>query len=104
LGAVLLTVVLLALAWQLKRAGLKGMAWLVLLALGGQVALGISNVIFHLPLAIAVAHNAGGAGLMLTLVLVNYRARSALSWAVKPVPRRDLAARHHGHGRLHPGK
>ncbi len=104
LGAVLLTVVLLALAWQLKRAGLKGMAWLVLLALAVQVALGISNVIFHLPLPIAVAHNAGGAALMLTLVLVNYRARSALGWAVKAAPRRDLQARHHGHGRLHPGK
>jgi cytochrome c oxidase assembly protein subunit 15 len=104
LGAVLVTVVLLVLAWQLKRAGLKGMAWLVLLALAVQVALGISNVIFHLPLPIAVAHNAGGAALMLTLVLVNYRARSALGWAVKTAPRRDLEVRHHGHGRLHPGQ
>jgi len=32
-------------------------------------------VIFHLPLVLAVAHNAGGALLLLTLVLVNYRVR-----------------------------
>src|SRR5471030_1597946 len=78
IGALLVTLVLLTLAWQLKRAGLKGMAGLVLLALGVQVALGISNVIFHLPLPIAVAHNAGGAALMLTMVLVNYHARTSL--------------------------
>ncbi len=28
---------------------------------------------FHLPLPVAVAHNAGGAALLLTLVLVNYQ-------------------------------
>ena len=30
-----------------------------------QIGLGISNVLFHLPLAVAVAHNAGGAGLLI---------------------------------------
>lgn len=105
LGALLVTVVLLTLAWQLKRAGLKGTAGLVLLALGVQVALGISNVLFHLPLPIAVAHNAGGAALMLTLTLVNYRTRSALGWATNTVtPRLGFERPRHAHGQLHHGK
>ena len=45
------------------------------MALALQVGLGISNVLFHLPLAVAVAHNAGGAMLLLSMVLVNYRIR-----------------------------
>jgi cytochrome c oxidase assembly protein subunit 15 len=40
-----------------------------------QIGLGISNVLFHLPLATAVAHNAGGAALMLAMTLINYRVR-----------------------------
>jgi len=74
-GALLVTFSLLALAWQLRKAGFKGMATLLLLALGAQIGLGISNVLFHLPLAIAVAHNAGGAALMLSMVLINFRVR-----------------------------
>jgi cytochrome c oxidase assembly protein subunit 15 len=65
------------LAWQLRRAGLSRLAGLLLLALGVQISLGIGNVVFHLPLVLAVAHNAGGALLLLTLVLVNYRVRSS---------------------------
>jgi cytochrome c oxidase assembly protein subunit 15 len=45
--------------------------------------------VFHLPLLVAVAHNLGGAALLLTLVLINYRLRSRL-WlraAVSDVPR-----------------
>ena len=78
LGALVLTVVLLGLAWQLRRVGMTRLAGLLMLALGLQVSLGISNVLFGLPLAVAVAHNAGGAALLLTLVLVNYHARSDL--------------------------
>jgi cytochrome c oxidase assembly protein subunit 15 len=98
LGALVVTLVLLALAWQLKRAGLKGMAGLVLLALGVQVALGIGNVLFHLPLAVAVAHNAGGAALMLSMTLVNYRVRSA----VVRVAKAQRAPRFQGQGLAHP--
>ena len=36
-----------------------------------QVGLGIANVIFSLPLPVAVAHNAGAALLMVTLVVIN---------------------------------
>jgi cytochrome c oxidase assembly protein subunit 15 len=81
LGALALTLVLLLLAWQLRRAGLSRLAGLLLLALGVQISLGIGNVVFHLPLVLAVAHNAGGALLLLTLVLINYRLRSAVALA-----------------------
>lgn len=78
LGAVLLTLVLVGLAWQLRKVGMPKLAGLVLLVLAVQISLGLSNVLLGLPLALAVAHNAGGAALMLTLVLVNYHARTAL--------------------------
>ena len=70
-----MTCVLLVLSWKLHRCGLTGLARWVLLVLALQVGLGISNVLFHLPLAVAVAHNAGGALLLLSMVLVNYRIR-----------------------------
>ncbi len=76
LGAMLVTVVLLILAWHLQRGGHGRLAGLLVLALGMQISLGVSNVLLHLPLAVAVAHNAGGALLLLTLVLVNYRLRA----------------------------
>lgn len=46
-----------------------GKALLGLLLL--QVALGISNVVFGLPLLVAVAHNTGAALLLATLVVIN---------------------------------
>jgi cytochrome c oxidase assembly protein subunit 15 len=76
LGAALLTLVLLLLAWRLRTEGLGKLAGLLVLALALQVSLGISNVVLHLPLAVAVAHNAGGALLLLVLVLINYRLRA----------------------------
>lgn len=67
------------------------LAWLVLrllrtpgyagigLAVGGllllQLALGLGNVLLSLPLAVAVAHNAGAALLLGGLVALNYRVR-----------------------------
>jgi cytochrome c oxidase assembly protein subunit 15 len=38
-----------------------------------QATLGISNVLFSLPLALAVAHNAGAAFLLASMVWLNYR-------------------------------
>lgn len=76
LGALVLSLVLLLLAWGLRAAGLARLAGLLLLALAVQVSLGVSNVLLHLPLAVAVAHNAGGAALLLVLVLINYRLRA----------------------------
>ncbi len=78
IGAVLVTLVLLALAWQLKRHAQPRLAALLVAALVLQISLGISNVVLHLPLLVAVAHNLGGAALLLTVVLINYRLRSRL--------------------------
>ena len=78
IGALLVTLVLLGLAWQLRGVGMTRLAGLLLVALAVQISLGLSNVYFHLPLPVAVAHNAGGAALLLSLVLINYHARTAL--------------------------
>lgn len=77
LGALAVTLILLALAWQLRSNGLQRLAALLLAALALQVGLGISNVLFNLPLAVAVAHNGGGALLLLVTVLLNYRLRAS---------------------------
>ena len=78
IGALITTLVTLLLAWRLYRAGLTATAaWLTLVLLT-QVSLGITNVLAHLPLAVAVAHNAVGALLLLSMVLVNYQLRPAV--------------------------
>lgn len=73
-GAVIVALVLLGLSWALwRQASTRGLALAVMGALALQVFLGIANVVFQLPLAVAVAHNGGAALLLVTLVLVNYR-------------------------------
>jgi cytochrome c oxidase assembly protein subunit 15 len=42
-----------------------------------QFLLGVSNVVFSLPLLVAVAHNGGGALLLLTLVTLNHMVRTS---------------------------
>ncbi|MBF0676885.1 MAG: COX15/CtaA family protein [Pseudomonas sp.] len=79
LGALVLSLVLLLLAWQLWRHRRGRLAALLVLALGIQLGLGVANVLLHLPLAVAVAHNGGGAALLLVLVLINERLRSPLA-------------------------
>jgi len=77
IGALLVTIVIGFLIFKLFRnAGgreMNNLASILLALLIIQVSLGLSNVIFSLPLWVAVAHNAGGALLLLTLVNVNYR-------------------------------
>ncbi|KAF0285136.1 cytochrome b [Spiribacter sp. SSL99] len=70
IGAIAVTLVLGGLAFWLWRAGGLGrvMGVAVAGALGLQVLIGIGNVIYSLPLTLAVAHNAGAALLMLVLV------------------------------------
>ncbi|WP_304640024.1 COX15/CtaA family protein [Pseudomonas sp.] len=74
-GALVTTVLVLLLAMRLWQIGLGRMAGLLVLVLATQVSLGITNVLAHLPLAVAVAHNAVGAVLLLVTVAVNYRLR-----------------------------
>jgi cytochrome c oxidase assembly protein subunit 15 len=79
LGALVLSLVLLLLAWQLWRHRRGRLAALLVLTLGIQLGLGVANVLLHLPLAVAVAHNGGGAALLLVLVLINERLRRPLA-------------------------
>lgn len=73
LGALLTTLYLLFLHVKLMQAGHKKLAVILVLALITQVSLGISNVVFSLPLSVAVAHNGGAALLLLILVFITHR-------------------------------
>ena len=55
-------------AWRLERR----LALLVALLVCLQFALGVANVALGLPLALAAAHNAGAALLLLSLVVLNF--------------------------------
>jgi cytochrome c oxidase assembly protein subunit 15 len=55
------------------RQGLTGAALLIGGLLLVQVALGIGNVLLHLPLGVATAHNGVAALLLVSLVYLNYR-------------------------------
>ncbi len=76
IGAIITAVMLLGLAFKLitkaHSSTIRNAAWLLAGLVVLQVILGISNVVLHLPLGIAVSHNAGAALLLLTLVFINY--------------------------------
>lgn len=85
IGAMITTVVLLLLAWRAWRVpALRWSAGIMVVLLGAQVALGITNVVASLPLTVAVAHNVTGVLLMLSVVALNvqiYRQRhTARGW------------------------
>jgi heme a synthase len=50
----------------------RGLAILIGALLALQVGLGVANVAFNLPLALAAAHNAGAAALLAALVVLNF--------------------------------
>lgn len=80
LGALVTALVVAACAAGALRAGpapLRRLGWCILAALLGQLILGISNVLGGLPVAVAVAHNAGAALLLLTLITLVYLTRRA---------------------------
>ena len=72
LGALVVLIylgLLLVRLWQQKQdSGLDSSVRLVAAALAIQIGLGLANVWLHIPLAIAVAHNAMGAGLLLSMI------------------------------------
>jgi heme a synthase len=76
IGAAAVTVVLLLLVFRLLMARVKQVRYIAGV-LGAtllvQLTLGLSNVLFALPLPVAVAHNAVGAMLLLVLVTLNHR-------------------------------
>ena len=79
LGALITFIVISMLVYKMLRipslAQLGAVIWLVLLV---QIGLGISNVLFSLPLLVAVAHNATAALLVTTLVMLNFRLSKTL--------------------------
>lgn len=80
IGAILVTLLLSFLAWRLWSTGprqAKVMAAVLMGVLALQLALGLSNVLWVIPLPVAVAHNAGGAVLLLVLVTLYHRLRTA---------------------------
>lgn len=62
------------LVWRLYARGvLRSLALGIGVVLLVQLGLGISNVLLHLPLPVAVLHNAGAALLLTLMVTLNYR-------------------------------
>ncbi|AVJ54984.1 cytochrome B [Idiomarina sp. OT37-5b] len=75
-GAIVTTLVVGWLLFKCWRKAVSGFFRQSLVVIGLllilQIALGVSNVVFSLPLWVAVSHNAVGALLLLSLVALNY--------------------------------
>ena len=81
-GALVTLLVVGGLAYALSRIrGLARHAGVLALVLVAQIALGIANILAGLPLAVAVAHNAVAAILLVTLVVINFALSRATSSA-----------------------
>ncbi|MEO7403031.1 MAG: COX15/CtaA family protein [Burkholderiales bacterium] len=78
LGAIVVTGYMVWFVVRLRRIGARRLALTAEVTLAGQIALGLSNVIFSLPLALAAAHNAGAALLLMVVVVINYRLSAAV--------------------------
>ena len=73
-GALVTFVYLLVLGLTvLKDPRLRVYGGLLLVFLLAQVSIGVANIIYSLPLPLAVAHNAGAALLVIALVLLSYK-------------------------------
>lgn len=80
IGAIVTALYLAWLAWRLIGTRLpqpRRLAWVMLAIVAAQIALGVSNIVFHFPLHVAVAHNLTGAVLLLALVTLNHRVFTA---------------------------
>jgi len=78
-GALVTLAVVGGFAWALWRVpGYATHGKALALVLGAQIAIGIGNVVFSLPLWLAAAHNAGAAVLLLSLVVINCALRPQL--------------------------
>lgn len=77
IGAVVagITLVVVAILALLRLRQSRAVAWMVLGLLALQITLGISNVVFGLPLAVAAAHNGIAALLLLSMFTLLYVAR-----------------------------
>jgi cytochrome c oxidase assembly protein subunit 15 len=75
LGALVVFVYALWLAYRAGRAGMRNHALALAVLVLAQVALGIANVTLGLPLSMAVAHTGGAALLLFVLVLLLARSQ-----------------------------
>ena len=79
LGAVITSLYLVWLALivcrRTRNRTIKNASLFMMTILTAQVSLGISNIWFHLPLKVAVAHNLVAAILMLSLISLTYKLR-----------------------------
>ena len=76
IGALITCLIVIMVAVRLLRLQQRSstrFAILLLAVLGTQVLLGLANIILHFPIAVAVAHNAMAAILLLTMITLNYR-------------------------------
>lgn len=77
IGAIVATVFILIVVFRLFSActlsAAKRLAAITLGVLLLQIGLGISNVVFHFPVSVAVAHNAIGAVLLLCMITILHR-------------------------------
>jgi cytochrome c oxidase assembly protein subunit 15 len=72
-GALVTLVYGAALSYALQRSkGLAGYGVALAIVLAVQIGLGVTNIVAGLPLAVAVAHNAVAAILLVTLVVINF--------------------------------
>ena len=73
-GALVTSVYLLLLGLKiLKESGVRIYGGLVLFFLAAQVSIGVANIVYSLPLPLAVAHNAGAALLVMAMVMLTYK-------------------------------
>lgn len=89
IGALVTAVVLLGVAAVAFARGRLDGRWrllggLLVAALCLQIALGVTTVVAHLPLAVAVAHNGGAALLLLTVMAINHAAWAGTAPGVRP--------------------
>jgi cytochrome c oxidase assembly protein subunit 15 len=72
-GALIIFLYLSFLAAVIYKAGYFKISLLLIGLLFFQITLGISNVVFHLPLLVAVGHNIGGLFLITYLSVLRFR-------------------------------
>ncbi len=78
-GAMIVLVYFSLLAWQLWRIRmLRRDALRIMILLVLQISLGVANLVLHLPVVLAVAHNVGAALLLTQMVILNSRTTGKL--------------------------
>ena len=73
MGALVVSLFLSFLAWKIYKDNYKRVSLILMGLLLVQILLGVSNIIFQLPLLIAVAHNLGGLSLITYLMVLRFR-------------------------------